>query len=104
MFVLKNSSAAVGGVSDGIGQLKMVGTGHIHRAQIPVGNVVFRAVVGLGQAPFSHLHIHRSICGELDFLFSVLARDLCLIFDSAAGCRSCGLVSNGIFVCVIIHI
>ena len=104
VFVLKNSSATVGGVSDGIGQIKMVGTGHIHRAQVPIGNVVFRAVVGLGQAPLSHLHIHRSICGELDFLFSVLARDLCLIFDGAAGCRSCGLVSNGIFVCVIIHL
>ena len=40
--------AAIGGVSDGVGQFKVVGTGHIHRAQVPIGNVVFRAVVGLG--------------------------------------------------------
>ena len=41
--------AAIGGVPDGIGQLKMVGTGRIHCAQIPVGDIIIiGTVVGLG--------------------------------------------------------
>ena len=96
---------AVGGCANGIPQLELLCTCGIRRFNGPVGFSIFIVPdMGLGQAPFSHLHIHRSLCGELDFIFSFPARDRCLIFDSAAGCRSCGLVSNGIGVCVTIHI
>ena len=98
-------ACVVGGCANGIPQLELLCTCGIGRFNGPVGCSFFIVPdMGLGQAPFSHWHRHRSISGELDFIFSVLALDLCLIFNDAAGCRSCGLVSNGIFVCVIIHL
>ena len=97
-------ACTVGGCANGIPQLKRLCTCSIGRFNGPVGfPVVIVPDMGLGQAPLARLHIHRSICGELDFIFSFPARDLCLIYDGAAGCRSCGLVGNGIGVCVTIH-
>ena len=93
-------ACAVGGCANGIPQLELLCTCGIGRFNGPVGFSIFIVPdMGLGQAPFPHWHIHRSICGELDFI----VRDLRLIYNGAAGCRSCGLVSNGIGVCVIIH-
>ena len=98
-------ACAVGGCANGIPQLELLCTCCIGRFNGPVGFSLFIVPdMGLGQAPFAYLHIHRSFCSELNFICSFPARDLCLIFDGAAGCRSCGFVSNGIGVCVTIHI
>ena len=98
-------ACAVGGCANGIPQLELLCTCGIGRFNGPVGFSIFIVPdMGLGQAPFAYLHIHRSFCSELNFICSFPARDLCLIFDGAAGCRSCGFVSNGIGVCVTIHI
>ena len=87
MPVRENSSAAVGGVSDGIGQLKLAGTGHIHRVQVPVGNVVFRTVVGLGQCPDALI--------EGNFIRSLDTINGRCILDAICAGRYSGLVGNG---------
>ena len=98
-------ACAVGGCANGIPQLELLCTCGIGRFNGPVGfSIIIVPDMGLGQAPFARLHIHRIFCSELDFICSFPARDLCLIFNGAAGCRSCGFVSNGIGVCVTIHI
>ena len=89
VFARKNSSAAVDGVSDGIGQLKLAGTGHIHRVQVPIGNVVFRAVVGLGQCPDALTDGNRVLRPEvISYIRPVRHR-------CRAICRYSGLVGNG---------
>ena len=100
-------ACAVGGCANGILQLKRLCTCGIGRFNDPVGFSLFNVIVpdmGLGQAPFARLHIHRIFCSELDFICSFPARDRCLIFNGAARCRSCGFVSNGIGVCITIHL
>ena len=90
--------AVIGGIPDGIGQLKTVGTGRIRCAQVPVGNVVFRAVVGLGQCPDALLNGNR--IRSLDVI-----NGRCILNATCSG-RYSGLVGNGKAVggpCVLVQ-
>ena len=84
------SVAAIGGVPDGIGQLKMVGTGRIHCAQIPVGDIIIiGTVVGLGQFPDALTDGNRVLRPEvISYIRPVRHR-------CRAICRYSGLVGNG---------